>query len=324
MIRQLLSCLLLTVVFFYDSEGQSASSSDSIKNLALFQTIRSGKVAELEKLLAGGANPNAVIEGYSALMAAALNGTADEMKILLAHGADLNYRNEDSITTLWLAVPDYDKTALLLNAGANPQTTGKGGYTPIVKLATAPGSSELMKLFIVKGLDLKKAAPDNFLMYNAALSDDTAMLGICIRGGLNVNDTTFFGDYPIFNTLSYKSFNTLKMLVENGADLNVQDISSLVRNTQTPLMLAALSNDHKSFFYLLDHGADPSKKSVIGMTTLMYAMQAEEDDPEITKALLDRGANPADKMKDGSDALYFASKMGNTESVKLIKSKLNK
>jgi hypothetical protein len=75
MIRQLLSGLLLTILFFYNSEGQSASSADSIKNLNLFQTIRSGKVAELEKLLAGGVSPNAVMEGYSALMAAALNGT---------------------------------------------------------------------------------------------------------------------------------------------------------------------------------------------------------------------------------------------------------
>jgi uncharacterized protein len=324
MIKQLLGGLVLTVLFFNNSSAQSSSSSDSIKNAALFQIIRTGNTEELEKSLANGANPNAVLEGYSALMAAALNGSSEEMKILLGHGADLKYMNEDSITALWLAVPDHDKTSLLLNAGANPQSPGKGGYMSIVKLATTPGSADLMNLFISKGAIIKKSAPDNFLMYNAAISGDTAMLGICIRGGLNVNDTTYYGDYPIFNALTNKSFNTLKMLVENGADVNVEAISSLVKNTQTPLMLAALNNDPESFFFLLDHGADPNKKSVIGMTTLMYAMQAEEDDPEITKALLDHGANPADKMKDGSDALYFASKMGNTESVKLIKSKLNK
>jgi ankyrin repeat protein len=313
---------LLTILFSFSSQAQSTSLTDSIRNAALFPVIRTGNSSQLEKMLTDGASSNAVSEGYSALMAAALNGTAEEMKILMKHGADINYRNEDSVTALWLAIPDYNKCELLLNAGVNPQTPGKGGYMPIVKLATSPGMADLMNLFVSKGAILKKSAPDNYLMYNAALTNDTAMLGICIRAGLHVNDTTYFGDYPIFNALGNRSFKTFKMLVDNGADVNVQSITSLTRNTATPLMFAALSNDHQAFFYLLDHGADPNQKSVIGMTTLMYAMQAQEDDPEITKYLLDHGANPSDKLKDGTDALYYASKMGDTESVRLIKSQL--
>jgi ankyrin repeat protein len=322
MFNRILSGLILSGLFTGSSCAQAPSQSDSIKNIALFQIIRTGNTKELEKSLANGANSNGMLEGYSALMAAALNGSAEEMKILMAHGAHINFMNEDSVTALWLAVPDYDKTVLLLDAGADPQIRGKGGYTPIVKLATTYGSAPLMKIFIERGLDLKKAAPDNYLLYNAALSDDTAMLGICIRGGLNVNGTTMSGNYPIIGLLTNKSFNTLRMLVANGANVNAEDDEGLIKNTCTPLMLAALSNDRQSFFFLLDHGADANRKSSKGMTTLMYAMQAETDDPEITKALLDRGANPSDKMADGTDALYYAEKMGNTESVKLIRSRL--
>ena len=316
-------CLLLAVTIENASHAQPpASTTDSIKNAALFSVIRSGNTIELEKMLTTGASSNAVLQGYSALMAAALNGSVEEMKILLNHGADLNYMNADSVTALWLAVPDYDKSSLLLSAGANPQTPAKGGYRPIVKLATTPGSAPLMRLFVAKGALLKESAPDGYLMYNAALTNDTTMLDICIRAGLNVNDTTYLKDYPIFSALSNKSFNTLKMLVQNGADVNVQDTSSILRNTATPLMFAASNNDHQAFFYLLDHGADPNIKSMLGMTTLMCAMQAESDDPEITKILFARGAKASDKMIDGSDALYFAVKMGNTESVRLIKSQL--
>ncbi len=316
-------CLLLAVIIENASHAQPpASTTDSIKNAALFSVIRLGNTIELEKMLTTGASSNAVLQGYSALMAAALNGSVEEMKILLNHGADLNYMNADSVTALWLAVPDYDKSSLLLSAGANPQTPAKGGYRPIVKLATTPGSAPLMRLFVAKGALLKESAPDGYLMYNAALTNDTTMLDICIRAGLNVNDTTYLKDYPIFSALSNKSFNTLKMLVQNGADVNVQDTSSILRNTATPLMFAASNNDHQAFFYLLDHGADPNIKSMLGMTTLMCAMQAESDDPEITKILFARGAKASDKMIDGSDALYFAVKMGNTESVRLIKSQL--
>jgi uncharacterized protein len=320
--KQIVSYLIFFVIFLASAQGQTSSQNDSLKNIELFQAIRAGNSAGLEKLLSGGADANATQQGFSALMTAALNGTAEEMKILLKHGADVSYRNEDSITALWLAVPDYEKSALILAAGADPQSPGKGGYRPIVKLATTPGSAPLMNLFIAKGAILKQSAPDGFLLYNAAISNDTAMVGICLRAGLNVNDTTYYKDYPIFNALMNKSFNTLKMLVENGADVNVQDTSSNVRNTATPLMYAASNNDRQAFFYLLDHGADPNIKSMTGMTTLMCAMQAGEDDPEITKVLLARGAKVSDKMNDGSDALYFAKKMGNSESVRMMQNQL--
>jgi uncharacterized protein len=322
--KRISSILFLIVSFITTVHGQAQSAGDSLVNISLFNNIRSGNSAGIENLLNNGVSANSILQGYSALMAAALNGNIDEMRILLKHGADVNYRNQDSITALWLAVPDYDKCALLLSAGANPQEPGKGGYRPIVKLAMTPGSAALMNLFIEKGAILKESAPDGYLIYNVALTNDTAMLGICIRGGLNVNDTTYYKDYPIFNALVNKSYYTLKMLVENGADVNVQDTSSNVKNTMTPLMFAASNNDRRAFFYLLDHGADPNIKSMNGMTTLMCAMQAGEDDPEITKVLLARGAKISDKMNDGSDAVYFAKKMGNTESVRLLESQMNK
>jgi uncharacterized protein len=320
--KHLVFSVIFSVCLLPLTNAQSLSHTDSLKNIELFQTIRNGDTANLGKLLNEGASANARYLGYSALMAAALNGNADEMRVLLKHGADIHYKNDDSVTALWLAIPDYEKSELLLNAGANPQEPGKGGYRPIVKLATTPGSAPLMKLFIEKGAILKQSAPDGFLLYNAALTNDTAMVGICLRAGLSVNDTTYYKDYPIFNALMNKSFNTLKMLVENGADVNVQDTSSNVRNTATPLMYAVSNNDRQAFFYLLDHGADPNIKSMTGMTTLMCAMQAGEDDPEITKVLLARGAKVSDKMNDGSDALYFARKMGNSESVIIMQNQM--
>jgi ankyrin repeat protein len=89
-------------------------------------------------------------------------------------------------------------------------------------------------------------------------------------------------------------------------------------------MLAALGNDRESVIYLLNHGADPNKKSPLGMTALIFAMQSDADDPEITRLLLAHGVDASVKMPDGSDALYFAEKRGNTESVILIKTQLKK
>jgi len=75
----------------------------------------------LEQQLANGASANDSLNSYSALMAATLNGTVEQMKILIDHGANINYQTSGGISALWLAVPDWDKTTLLLNHGANVQ-----------------------------------------------------------------------------------------------------------------------------------------------------------------------------------------------------------
>jgi ankyrin repeat protein len=116
------------------------------------------------------------------------------------------------------------------------------------------------------------------------------------------------------------------MLVEHGANVNVapMHLSLDLVNGITPLMFAAVSNDKSSFYYLLDHGANPNAKSKNGETPLMFLMQCENDDPDMTRALLSKGASVKDKARDGSDALYYALKRGNTPSVDLIREYLNK
>ncbi len=266
------------------------------KTEKLFNAIRSGSIEELTLQLQNGADANDTLDSYSALMAASLNGSVEQMKILIEHGANVNYFTSDGISALWLAVPDWDKTNLLLDRGADVNHT-IDGYGILVKLAAIPGTMKLFQLMIQKGADLKKQSADNSLLYNAASSGDTATISFLLKNGFNVNDTVSYGDYPISQALGFKSFAALKMLVDNGANVNVQPKSFLLKafNGMSPLMLAALNNDKPSFYYLLEHGANPNLKNQMGFTVLMLLQQAETDDPEMTLALLKHGANIADK-----------------------------
>ena len=111
----------------------------------------------------------------------------------------------------------------------------------LVKLAMMPGTEKIFHLLIDHGADLKKSAPDNFLLYKAALSGDTAILGLRIRSGLNVNDTIAFGDYPLDAAINYRNFAAVKMLVDNEANVNVRPMSFSLEVIKgfTPLMFAA-------------------------------------------------------------------------------------
>ncbi|HSZ86020.1 MAG TPA: ankyrin repeat domain-containing protein [Puia sp.] len=320
----LINCFISCSLF---SQSSSALVT-SAKTTALFQAIRSGSSDELNKQFSTGADANDSLEGYSALMAAALNGSTEQMKILIEHGANVNHQNTNGITALWLSVPDWDKTILLLNHGADVNHQIEG-YNVLSKLAAIPGSINLFHLLVEKSAEIKNSAPKNFLLYNAASSGDTAIVGFLIRSGLNVNDSTTFGDYPINNALTFRSFATLKMLVDNGANVNVHTMSVQTNFDAlvgfTPLINAALFGDKRSFFYLIEHGADPNLKTKNGFTALMLLQQSETiDDPEMTLALINHGAIVSEKAKDGTDALFYARKKGNTQSAELLKKYANK
>ncbi|HVY75323.1 MAG TPA: ankyrin repeat domain-containing protein [Puia sp.] len=311
----LFSCCLLFSAWLPAQIEATSHNTD-----ALFNAIRSGSLSELQQALDHGADANDSLDGYSALMAATLNGSPDQMKLLIQYGARVNEQTSDSITALWLAVPDYEKTKLLLDNGADPNHKVQG-YGVLVKLAGMPGSLGLFHLLLSRGCILKQSAPDNYLVYNAALAGDTAILGFLLNNGFNANDTVSFGDYPINTALNFQSFPTLKMLVDHGADVNVRQWIPQGADAFmgfTPLMYAALLHDKPALMYLLTHGAEVNAKNKHGLTPLMLLEQSETDDPEMTSALIEHGAVVTEKASDGTDALYYAKQKGNTASVTLL------
>ncbi|PWU03812.1 MAG: hypothetical protein C5B52_02745, partial [Bacteroidetes bacterium] len=214
--RKIIPILLLLFSFTaIKTQGKNFLPSDSAEIAKIFKVIRSGESQDLSKMLDEGADANAVMEGYSALMAATLCGTLDQMKILVAHGAKVNYSGRDSMTALWMAIPYWDKTIFLLDHGADMFQVSKEGLTPFVKLAGLPGSAKLMNEFIARGFDIKKCGGVDYLITNAAATDDTAMLGIVLRAGVSPRNSLA----PLIGATNYSTFETLKMMVDNGADV---------------------------------------------------------------------------------------------------------
>jgi ankyrin repeat protein len=321
----IIGSFILCQILFIKSFAQPAGINNS-KTTALFDAIRSGSSEELNKALTNGADANDSLSGYSALMFAALDGSADQMSLLISHGANVNYQNADSITALWLSVPDMDKMKLLLDHGADIHHTIEG-YGILVKLSMIPGTIQTFRFLVERGADPLHSSPDNLLLYNAAASGDTTVLGFLLGLGLKPNDTTSFGEVPINAALGFRTPATLKMLVEHGANVNYQNMHELSLPAVkgfTPLMNAAIANDRESFLFLLDHGADPNMRSKNGVTALILLQQSDSDDPEMTAALIKHGARVEDKQPDGSDALYFAKQKGNTPTVALLQKYLQK
>ncbi|XP_048254635.1 serine/threonine-protein phosphatase 6 regulatory ankyrin repeat subunit C-like, partial [Haliotis rufescens] len=87
---------------------------------------------------------------------------------------------------------------------------------------------------------------------------------------------------------------------------------------RTPLHCAAAKGSRDNVELLLDKGADLCAKDQQGRTPLHCAAEAESDCSEIVKLLLEKGADPLMMDQQGMTALDYATRCGNTASVKLL------
>lgn len=102
----------------------------------------------------------------------------------------------------------------------------------------------------------------------------------------------------MFNAVRNDNTRQIKLLIENGADVNMK-----VENGWTPLHYASSSGGFYSIKLLIENGADVNMKDKIGRTPLMVALTYR--DYEIAEILIENGANVNDRDNEGKTILDF-------------------
>lgn len=131
-----------------DGSSESRISSKTMSPLALASSR--GIVANVEALLAKGANANALgLDGRSAMFAAAAGENVDCVAALLAAGGDPNHADEEGLTPLMIAAMHGRASAAseLLQAGADPLAKSGKGWSPII-FAAKHGRDECVSLLL--------------------------------------------------------------------------------------------------------------------------------------------------------------------------------
>jgi len=119
------------------------------------------------------------------------------------------------------------------------------------------------------------------------------------------------------NSNKYSNVDVLQMLLENGANPNLQD-----NYGDTALTLASrysnIDSNIETVKILLENGANPNLQNNDGYTALMLASRNSNTDSNIetVKILLENGANPNLQNEYRNTALILASK---NSDFKLIK-----
>jgi len=141
-------------------------------------------------------------------------------------------------------------------------------------------------------------------LWCAAVSGRLAVVKVLLRHGADVNAVSDSGSTPVRSAcyIVRPGENTghmeiIKALVEAGADIQMPNHfggTCLINSVQSPYLVE----------YLIKHGADVNAEDVQHKTALHYAVQEHRLDT--TKVLLQHGADPMKKSKYGDDILQTA------------------
>jgi beta-lactamase regulating signal transducer with metallopeptidase domain len=151
---------------------------------ALYEAAESGELAEIEQLIAAGANVNAALSGDgSPLIAAARKGRFEAVRLLLDRGADVNLGVTGDGNPLIMAARDgrLDIVRFLLSRGANVDQVVDGDENALIQ-ASGAGRLEVVKLLVESGADVNAKVLAERSINNQAIEEWRSPLSQARRG----------------------------------------------------------------------------------------------------------------------------------------------
>jgi ankyrin repeat protein len=247
-------------------------------------------------LLENGADPTLAEAGYTALHVASATGQMTAVTALIARGADPNtpvtmpkrlmealIPGDAYLTTGWVsqidATPfmlaaksvDVDMMRLLLEHGADPLLTAKGGANA---------------LMLAAGLAKRHASDVGYFIWHE--DQATEAIELAMASGLDINAATDRGETALHGAVRHAAHDVIRFLVDQGADLD----AVTMWNDQTALRLAqgyTYSGTYvrypETVELLLELGADAEIGTQLNFGLTSYSDRSKSD-------YVDRSGNP--------------------------------
>lgn len=239
--------------------------------------------ANVDLLPSNGFNPT----GWTILHAAVNNRSIEGVTAILAMGRDPNIQTEkEGMTPLWVAACHglLEISRLLLEAGANVNTTNRKGTTPL-KEAAQIGAAELVQLLIENGANVDLAPPDfqDPPLIGASAKNHMEVVKLLLAAGANSRAQQSGGWSSLHYALLNKNKDMAILILGHDPDINASTRAGL-----RPLHLAALAGFADICARLLDLGAEMEATDSGGLTALRVAAQAGQ--LEAVKLLVERGS----------------------------------
>lgn len=272
---------------------------------------------------------------YTPLMFASIYGHADVVKTLLEMGeadpgARCTSKEHQNWTALMFASASENLNKYVIDSlvNANPSSVNdknNDGHTPLMLLVnnTLANKETLLAVlgfFIKKGANIEEKDKNQqtaFMIASNAGNIDVLKVLIKEAKVVDINLKDLNNETALMLASKHNSdehYQVIKFLIENGADVNVQD-----NEDNTPLLNAIQTNNLKIVKLLLENGAKVNVRNRDGVYPVIKSSQI--GDYEITQELIKAGANLNVKDFNYNTPLMTAVENSNNKLIDLLVNK---
>jgi hypothetical protein len=167
-----------------------------------------------------------VAEHQIPLTIAVANEEIDEIRNLIADGADVNAKEENKTTALFVAVESGNTAIveLLLNSGAKVNARDENKQTPLMQL-DEDADHQLAELLIINGAKINLTDKEGNTALILATDNDVRIevLKALIDAGADVNLTNNEGQSALMNAANQEKIESVRMLLNAGAKVNLKN-----------------------------------------------------------------------------------------------------
>ncbi len=328
--------------FFSDSEmgifTEEYRASDEFKRnkpkekTALIYAVENKNFTSIKFLLENGADPNIQEwnEGRSALHMA--SDSPEIIKILLEYGADTEARTfgwGDYTPLMSAAIRDNcEAVKILLEHGADIEAVDSEGNTSAM-CAAEWGAPNTLRLLLETSGNVNYRSPlgQSILFLGAKDGNESVIRTIIDHGFVDINAEYVNGDTEFMRIIDFCSLETIKLLIELGADIQAQDGrgKTVLGRTKADLPpnsmmgwlgqfvpIRYISRVHIAQF-LFSQGATMSRADE--EVLFIYVRDGLLDMLEV---YLQNGANVRATNDEGLDLLTYAEQLGNHKACELL------
>ncbi|KAL3440159.1 ankyrin repeat-containing domain protein [Aspergillus insuetus] len=270
-----------------DTDTEPDNETDR-RDIRLLRAARYGRTDLARKLLEQRIPLNSARrEGHTALSLAAKFGHEEIVQLLIAHGADIETKCDDSRpmgghTPLWFAAGEGHAhiITILLDAGAS--TAGgeevDGRLMPL-SVASVRGHEDVVRVLLEAGAapDSPGAANGRTAFSYAAEDGMEGIVHLFLDHGVHPDFPDFGGLTPLAYAAQAGQVRIVEILIGAGADVEARDnrnsssVYDISRGGRTPLSRAAGRGQGAAVRLLLEKGADSNGWDLWGKTPLVYA-----------------------------------------------------
>jgi uncharacterized protein len=277
--------------------GMTVSGAELDATAGLLPAVYSGDVQQVRQLIAAGADVRAPNQfGATPMSVAAVAADPEMLKVLLKAGADADSPNAEGETALMVVARtgNIESAKLLLKAGANLQARERWGGQTALMWAAAQSQPEMIHFLLSRGAHVDERSTVRDWQRRVTAEGRPKDM---YRGGLT----------PLLFSVREGCIECARVLLDGGADINLTDPDGT-----TPLVMALLNLKWDTAKYLIGRGADINYWDVYGQAPLYVAVDMNTlpvgrrielpsidrtEGIEIIRLLLDQGANPNAQLK---------------------------